>query len=228
MLCILAPSFVKAQNKKATPVRYISHAHGATYQNFPAINGSIAGSGNYKKPNPIIGTLNFGFITERNKSFFKYFLNGGNGFSGNKKTQSTTTKMLGLSVDFGYYVITKKQFAIYPIAGLGYDRYTLVLNKNNSTIPFDSVLQNPVTRQQTSPVKLSNTFLHYRIGAGIKINSVKHPRNSIGFDAGYGSSFTHNDWKINNTQTLAKSPDEKLSKYFAHILISYRLKKNIP
>ena len=224
----MAPLFGTAQRKKSIPIRHITHAHGASYQRFPAISANIVSAANYKKPNPIIGTLHFGLITERDKTIFKYFLNGGNGFSGNKKTQSTATKMIGFSVDFGYYLINQKRFAIYPLAGLGYDRYTLILNRDNSVIPFDSVLQNPATRQRTNPVKLSNTFFHYRIGAGIKFNSVKHPRNSIGFDAGYGSSFKGNDWKINNTQTLAQSPNEKLSKYFALILISYRLKKNMP
>ena len=145
--------------------------------------------------------------------------------SGNKEKKSTTTKFIGGSIDLGYNFLEKNNLSIYPFIGLGIVKYNVLLRKDNSSIPFDSVLQNSIVQQNVVPLTFNNNFLAYKTGIGINLKSAKHPRNSAGLQMGYSGSFNESTWKVNNTQILTNSPKDILSKIFLQINILYQIRK---
>lgn len=98
------------------------------------------------------------------------------------------------------------------MVGLGIENYTLVLNRDNSTVQFDSVLNLSTVRQNVGPLKLANRFITDRLGTGTNISSKKRPRNSFGFQIGYMGSFKDEIWRVNTSQIIANSPKDMLSK----------------
>ena len=222
VLVITSPIFCIAQTKEKPSVkRYFTHTHGISYQKFDNINNRIKMFPQYEQLKNTTGTLQFGLITERNKTIFNYLVTVGSSLSGDNEKRSTATRFTGFAFDLGYYIYKRKRFSVYPMAGLGLENFTLVLNRDNSAVPFDSLLNSTTTRQNVEPLKLANRFITYRLGAGANANSKKYPRNSFGVQVGYIGSFTDKDWRINSTQIIAKSPKDNLSKLYGHLLFRY-------
>lgn len=205
--------------------RFFFHSHGISYQKFENLNNRISLYPQYASLKNTVGTLQFGLITERRKTSIIYSFSTGSSLSGNKETKSSSTKFIGGSVDLAYHMIGRKQISFYPLLGLGYERYSIVLRKDNSMVPFDSVLQNNNVQQNSEPLQFTNAFVVYKMGLGINARSLKHPRNSIGLQGGYIGGFNNRTWRINGTQLLFNSPKDNLSKFFFHIDIRYELLK---
>ena len=224
VLIVLLPSLTKAQTKETPSVkRYFSHTHGISYQKFDNMSNRIKMFPQYAPLKNTTGTIQFGIITERKKTIFNYLLTIGSSLSGDKKKKSTATRFQGFAFDLGYYIYKGNRFSVYPMAGLGIQNYTLVLNRDNTTVPFDSVINSPTVRQNVEPLKLANRFITYRLGAGGNITSKRHPRNSFGLQAGYVGSFNEEEWRVNTTQIIANSPNDYLSQIYVLILLRYEL-----
>lgn len=223
-LVVVLPFVTKAQTKEKPQVkRYFMHSHGISYQKFDMMNNRIKMYPQYEQIKNTTGTLQFGIITEKNKTIFNYLVSLGTSLSGDKEKRSTATRFTGLAFDLGYYLYKGEQFSFYPLVGLGFENFTLILNRDNSAIPFDSVVNSSSTRQVVEPLKLANRFITYRLGMGSNITSKSHPRNSFGLQAGYVGSFKKDDWRINTTQIISNSPKDKLSKVIVQLLFRYKL-----
>lgn len=227
-LCVLIislPLCSIAQTKEEPAVkRYFTHTHGISYQKFDNMNNRIKMFPQYEQLKNTTGTLQLGLITERKKTIFNYLLQVGTSLSGDNKKKSTATRYTGFAFDLGYYIYKGNRFSVYPMAGLGIVNFKLVLNRDNTAVPFDSVINSPTVRQNVEPLKLANRFITYRLGAGGNITSKRHPRNSFGLQAGYVGSFKDEEWRVNTTQILANSPNDKLSQIYVHLLLRYELR----
>ena len=224
-LIFTCPLMSKAQTKEKPIVkRYFTHTHGISYQKFDNMNNRIKMYPQYEQLKNTTGTFQLGLITERNKSVFNYLITVGSSLSGDTKKKSTATRFTGFAFDYGYYIFKDNRVSVYPMIGLGIENYTLVLSRDNNSVPFDSILTSSSVRQSVEPLKLANRFLTYRMGAGTNISSKKRPRNSFGLQVGYVGSFKDEDWKINTTQVIANSPKDKLSKIYGQLLFRYSLK----
>ena len=217
----------QAQTKTKSAVkRYLFHSHGFSFQKFENLNTRIKAFPQYEQLKKTTGTLQFGLFTEYDKIIVGYSGNFGSSLSGDKNKKSSATKFLGGLIDVGYSIFKTERISIFPYAGLGYERFKAVFNKDISAIAFDSVLVSNSVRQNTEQLIFTNAFAVYRVGVGTFVTSKKYPQNSVGLQVGYSGSFGENDWKINNTQTVFNSPKDKLSKISACILIRYELKKH--
>ena len=223
-LIVLLPFLTKAQKKETPPVkRYFTHTHGISYQKFENISNRIKMFPQYEPLKNTTGTLQFGIIAERKKSIFNYLLSVGTSLSGDSRKKSSATRFTGFAFDFGYYIYKGQRFSFYPMAGLGIENFTLVLNRDNTSVAFDSVLNSSTVRQNVEPLKLANRFITYRLGIGSNIISKRHPRNSFGLQAAYVGSFKEEEWRVNTTQILANSPKDNLSQMYVHLLLRYEL-----
>ena len=226
LIIIICPFLLFAQSKENPKVvRYFFHSHGISFQDFKNLNARVRSFPQYADLKRSTGTLEFGLITKRDKTLILYNFIVGSSLSGNKEKKSTATKFLGGSIDLGYNVLEKNNLSIYPFLGLGFVKYSVLLKKDYSSIPFDSLLQNSTVQQNVSPLNFNNNFLAYKTGIGINLKSVKHPRNSAGLQMGYSGSFNKSKWKVNNTQLLDNSPKDLLSKLFFQVNILYQMSK---
>lgn len=225
IFCILFFSaMAQAQTKESDPVtRYFFHSHGISFQKFENLNKRIVSNPQYAPLKNSTGTLQFGLFAERKKLITAYSLNVGSSLSGKKDTKSTATSFLGLSADVGYAIFKTKRVSLYPFAGLGYERYKAVFNRDISALPFDSVLQSNSFQQRAENLVFYNSFIVYRLGGGMIVSSKKHVHNSFGLQVSYTGGFGEQEWRINKTQSLLNSPKDKLAKLSASILFRYQL-----
>ncbi len=205
--------------------RYLYHSHGISFQQFTAINKRIAANPMYQQTKNSTGTLDFGFITNYKKVAISYNLNAGNSLSGNRNKRSTSINFLGGSVDVLFPVYKVKTITVNPFVGLGFEKFKVKLNKDLSTVPFDSLLGSNNNQQLIGNLQFSNAFALYRFGLQVVIQSNKKLKNSVGLQVGYLNSFTKNDWKANDTQSVLNAPKDKLAKLFASIIFRYQLIK---
>ena len=226
LLAAMFPALCMSQKKQKPDVkRYFMHSHGLAFQQFDDLSERVNANPQYTPLKNTTGTLQFGLMTERSKVVLHFSGASGSSFSGSKTRKSTAIRSLSGAVDIGYIILDHKRVTVYPFAGIGYTLFTVVLRKDISSVPFDSVLRSPAVQQSIAPVKLTNSFINWRLGAAINIASVRHPRNSFGIQAGYTGGFNKQEWKINDMQSLLSSPKDGLSQFFVQLLIRYRLQK---
>lgn len=209
-----------AQDEKKTRVPQITHSIGGSFQQFDGLNSRVANFPKYKKLQDHGGTLGLGWIKERNQLLAIGTFTLGSTMSGDRDKKSSTLHYYGLTADIGYDVIKSERVMLYPLAGLGYQRYQAIFYKENSTIDFDDVLQSPVVRNSISSVKFNNSFLVYRLGFGVLLRSPKDPSKSIGIQAGYAGSFKDRAWKSNEDQTLDNAPVDKINQFFVGLVLT--------
>jgi hypothetical protein len=214
-----------AQKSKEIKARYFYHSHGISFQKFDNLNQRIAAFPQFKQPKNSTGILEFGTFAERKRLITGFSINGGSSLTGDREKKSTATSFFGLSTDVGYNVLKGSRVSLYPFAGLGYETYKVKLNRDVSSIPFDSVLLSNTFQQRAENLVFNNSFLLYRLGVGMFVTSKKHTQNSVGLQVGYTGGFTSQEWKINKSQILMNSPADKLSKISVSVLIRYELRR---
>ena len=146
---------------------------------------------------------------------------GGSSMSGDRDKRSSTIRYLGVGAEIGYDFIKSEQIAVYPLAGLGYQKYQARFFKDNSSVNFNDVLQSSAVQNSIKPLELKNGFFNYRLGLGIAARSVKH-QCSIGIQAMYTGSFSDHAWRSNQDQTLANAPEDNLSQIYAGLVFTCR------
>jgi hypothetical protein len=111
---------------------------------------------------------------------------------------------------------------LYPLVGIGLEKYQARFFEDNSEVPFDNVLANPALRNAIRPVDFKNRFFNYRLGAGVQFSSAKHPAHSIGLQAGYTGSFKKNDWRSSDDQALQNAPEDRLSRFHVSLVFGFK------
>ncbi len=88
--CLLISSVasVAQNNKSATYIPRMMHGIGATFQKFDGLNSRIAGFPQYKELREHMGTLQFGWLKERNKVISGLTFTAGSSMSGDRDKKS--------------------------------------------------------------------------------------------------------------------------------------------
>lgn len=207
---------VFSQDKKGfTP--YMMHGIGASFQDFDALNARVGNFSQYKQLKDHMGTLQLGWLKEYNRIISAWAFQLGSSMSGDRDKKSSNVRFFGFSADLGYNVLSSDRIMLYPMVGIGYEKYQARFFKDNSVVDFDDVLESPTVQNNIRPVDFKNSFLTYRAGAGFAIKSAKNPYHAIGLHAGYTGSFRDRKWRSDQNQELMNSPEEGLGRVFVSL-----------
>jgi hypothetical protein len=223
LLFISLSTFAQTDNETTneSPVNQIlTHGVGFSYQEFNGLNGRIANFPQYKKLRNHTGTLQIGLLKERKGLMSGLGFGVGSSMSGDRDKKSSTIRFFGFSADIGYNFSKNQRVMIYPLVGLGVERYQARFFKDNSGVQFNDVLANVGEQNNIRPVDFTNTFFNYRAGFGLILRSARKPTHSIGLQAGYTGSFKDKAWRSQNDQVLANSPEDKLSRFYATLSLN--------
>ena len=208
--------------KKGNYTHMMSHGIGISFQKFDGLNDRIAGLPQYKTLRDYTGTLQLGFLKERNRLISEMGLIAGSSMSGDRDEKSSTIRFLGINVNIGYDVVPNNRIMLYPFVGLGYEMYQARFFKDNSSVAFNDVLQSPTVQNNIRPVDFKNGFFTYRAGFGVLLSSPKNNHGSIGLQAGYTGSFNSRTWRSSHNQSLLNAPEDNLSRFFVALIFSKR------
>lgn len=206
------------ENKSDDFIPQFTHGIGISLQNFDGINDRIAKFPQYKKLSDYTGTIELGMLKEHHRFVSDMNLMVGSSLSNHDK-QGSVIRFLGINMGIGYDLVKAKNILLYPLAGLGLEGYQARFFRDNSSVPFDSLLQLPSTQNNLHSLDFTNLFFSYRLGFGVSLMSDKHPFGSIGLQAVYTGSFGSRSWKSNQEQSLMDAPEDKLSQY--HIALIF-------
>ena len=225
LVLVCAASYSQDNNNKmkmtAEMFPEMSRAAGVSFQKFDGLNSRIANFPQYKEVRNATGVLQLGWFKESHQFISQINLMGGSSMSGDRDKRSSTIRYLGAGAEIGYDVIKDEKIALFPLVGLGYQRYQARFFRDNSSINFNDVLQSPTLQNNLHSLDLTNGFFNYRLGIGIAARSVKHSC-SIGLQAMYTGSFKDRAWRTNQDQTLLNAPVDKLSQIYAGLVFTCR------
>ena len=210
----------KEHDKKDHFLPLITRGLGGSIQQFDALNGRIAGLPQYKELRNYAGTLSLGWFKERNQFISDAGITAGSSMSGDRDKKSSTIRYIGFNANIGYDVLESEKIMLYPLAGIGFQKYQAIFYKDNSGVDFNNVLQSSTVQNSISSVKFNNAFLVYRVGFGVSVKSPKYPSNSIGIQAGYTGSFKKHAWKSNEDQVLRNAPEDRVSQFYVSIVLT--------
>jgi hypothetical protein len=201
------------KDKKDRFMPLITRGIGGSFQKFDGINGRVAGLPQYKQLKDYTATLSLGWIKEYN-----HFITGadamiGSSMSGDRDSKSSTIRYIGAGFYFGYNVLNSNTVMLYPLAGLGFQKYQARFFKDNTAVDFNNVLTSSATQNNIRPVDFKNSFVNYRLGFGLAFKNPKYPSNSIGLQATYTGGFKSHAWRSSDDQTLSNSPEDKLTQF---------------
>ncbi|MEO5890776.1 MAG: hypothetical protein ABIQ31_11010 [Ferruginibacter sp.] len=222
LLLILATGLTCAaqheKNDKFIPM--VSHSIGASFQKFDGLNSRVAGLPQYKQLKEHAATLGLGWLKERNRIISGGGVTIGSSMSGDRDEKSSTIRYFGLNADIGYDLLKSEKVMLYPLAGLGFQKYQAIFYKDNSAVDFDDVLESPTIQNNISSVRFNNSFFVYRVGIGFSVKSPKYPANSVGIQAGYSGSFKKNEWRSNENQALGNAPRDRIGQFFIGLVFT--------
>jgi len=202
------------QDRKSNFIPQMFHGIGGSFQEFDGLNSRIANFPQYKALRDHMGTLQLGWFKERNRLISGLAFTAGSSMSGDRDKKSSTLRFIGFSADIGYNILNSERMMLYPLAGLGYERYQARFFKDNSNVDFNTILQSAEIQNRLEPVDFKNSFLTYRLGAGFSIKAPKNPSHSIGLQAGYIGSFKDHAWRSNENQELMNAPEDGVGRIF--------------
>lgn len=220
LVCLFAiSSIVNAQDSRKTGfMPYMMHGIGASFQEFDGLNDRVGAFPQYKELRNNMGTLQLGWLKERNRIISAGSFMLGSSMSGDRDERSSTIRFFGFSADLGYNVLNSERLMLYPMLGLGYEKYQAKFFKDNSGVDFNDVLESPAVQNSLRPVDFKNSFLTYRAGAGVSLKSPKNPGHSIGLHAGYVGSFKDQSWRTNENQELMNSPEDGIGRIYVSLV----------
>ena len=194
---------------------------GGSFQKFDNLNSRVANFPQYKQLPSAMGTIELGWLKEHHRFISGAGIFIGSSMSGNRNEKSSSLRSMGVHAEIGYNLLDSKKVILYPLAGIGYEKYQAKFFIDNSAVDFNNVLQSPAVQNSIDPVSFRNSFFTYRLGMGISFRSPKYPSNSIGLQAGYVGSFSSNSWKSNDGQDLMNAPSDKLSKIYVGLVLTF-------
>ena len=191
---------------------------GISFQKFEGLNSRIANFSQFKPLREYGGTLQLGFLKEHKRVISDMGIIAGSSMSGDRDKKSSTIRFIGANAGIGYDVLKSDKVMLYPLAGLGFEKYQALFFKDNSGVAFNDVLQTPSIKNTIQPVDFKNSFFNYRLGVGLMVKGNSTSRCSIGLQAGYTGSFKSHQWRSSDNQVLANAPSDNLSRFFVGIV----------
>ena len=208
---------ISQETRKSGFKPYMMHGFGASFQEFEALDARIANFPQYKDLRTVSPTLQLGWLKERNNLISTCALHLGSTMSGDRDEKSSTLRFYGVSADIGYDVVPGEKIMLYPMVGVGYERYQAKFFKDNTGVDFDDVLESPTIQNSIKPVSLKNSFFAYRAGLGFALKSPKNMNHAIGLRAGYIGSFKDKSWRSNDDQELMNAPEDGLGRIYVSL-----------
>jgi len=209
-----------SKEKMAEHLPSLTRTLGVSFQEFNGLNSRVAGIPQYEQLKNYAYTIGLGWFKERNRLISDAGITLGSSLSRKRDEKSSTIRYASFNANIGYDVLANENITLYPLVGLGFQRYQAIFFRDNSNIDFDDVIESPGLQQAISPVKFNNGFFVYRAGAGVLFKSPKHPSSSIGLQAGYTGSFRKNAWRTKDGQALANSPEDRISQFYINLVIT--------
>lgn len=214
-----------AQTKSDATRIFFNYGFGYHHQSFDGLKSRLLNRSEYQKPGSSMFSFNAGWNIERKHFLFDLNFVFANSFTGDADKRSSSLGLFGTGLHLGYNFCNSQRLRIYPFAGLSYNTYVAKLNKDVSSIPFDSVLQSNAVQQRTEPLDFTNGFLCYQAGIGIDLMKLKgNYLRSIGIRASYSGGFSNETWRINETQLLQNGPVDKVSQF--NVSLQFGLGRN--
>lgn len=192
---------------------------GISFQKFDGLNNRIAGFPQYDPVKNHIWTISAGSMHNIKNFITHSTFTAGSSLSGNPDRQSSTVRVLGAGLDFGYDVIPAETFMVYPLVGVGAETYHAIFFKDVSGVDFDDVANSPAMQNSIRKTKFTNTFITYRLGLGVALKSPKG-MGTIGLQGGYAGSFADKHWRSAEYQSLNGSPKDGLQRYSVSLILS--------
>lgn len=165
-----------------------------------------------------MGTLQLGWLKEHNKVISQFGFLAGSSMSGDRDERSSTVRFLGIGADMGYNVLNSQFVMVYPMVGLGYEKYQAKFFRDNTGVDFNNVLESPTVQNNLEPLAMKNSFVTYRAGVGFALKSPKNPARSIGLQAGYVGSFKDHEWRSKSNQKLNNSPEDGIGRIYVSLV----------
>lgn len=200
--------------KRSSFIPHMVHGIGVTFHEFDGLNSRVASFPQYKELRDQMGTLQLGWLKEHKRFLSGVSFSAGSSMSGDRDKRSSTTRFLGVGADVGYNLLNNQRIMVYPLVGIGYEKYQARFFRDNSTVNFNSVLESPTVQSNIGPVDFKNSFLTYRLAAGVALKSPRKPSHSIGLQAGYIASFRDHEWRSSHDQELMNAPEDGLGRFF--------------
>jgi hypothetical protein len=220
LLTTLAIACQAQEYKKKDFMPAITRSIGGAFQQFDGLNSRVSNLPQYEQLKDYSATLGLGWFKERNQFISNMGISIGSTMSGHRDEKSSTVRFINVNADIGYDVLKNDKVTLYPLAGLGFQKYQAIFYKDNSNVDFDDVLESPAVQNSIEPVKFKNGFFVYRAGFGVSLKSPKYPSSSIGLQAGYTGSFRKNEWRSNEDQVLDNSPQDRISQFFVSLVLT--------
>ncbi|MEO6670652.1 MAG: hypothetical protein ABIN36_14310 [Ferruginibacter sp.] len=220
LACLSITANAQPNPKKDYDPPMLMRGIGVSFQKFDGLNSRLANRPEYKQLRDYAGTLDLGFMKVHNRFISQIDLSVGSGMSGDRDRRSSTIRYMGAGLDFGYDLIPSEKILLYPLVGLGGQRYQARFYKDNSATPFDVVLVSSAVQNDIRPVDFLNSFFTYRLGLGFAVRAPKDPSCLLGIQAGYTGSFKDRSWKSSDNQSLAGAPVDGISQFHVSLIMS--------
>jgi hypothetical protein len=223
-LCLFAisSSVIAQETKKSGFQPYMMHGVGATFQEFEGLNSRIADFPQYKELKDHMATLQLGWLKEHDRVISAFSLLAGSSMSADKDERSSTIRFLGVGADLGYNVLKSARIKLYPMVGIGFEKYQAKFFKDNSAVDFNDVLESAAVQNNLRPGEFKNSFVTYRAGAGLSFTCPKMPAHSVGLQAGYVGSFKDHAWRSEYNQDVKNAPEDGIGRVFVSVVFLTR------
>ncbi len=229
MVCCVVTLSATAQEKpaKANPwgkmknyKPIMTKSIGVSFQDFNGLNSRIAGFPQYEQLKGHMYTISLGSMHNMKNFITQFNINGGSSLSGDPDEKSSAIRMMGLSFDLGYDVIPTERVMVYPMVGLGVEKYSALFYKDVNSVNFNDVINFPTTQNNIRSLKFKNTFMNYRLGLGIGFKA-PDGNHSIGLQGMYIGSFKDNKaWRSAEEQSLTGAPIDDLQRISVSLVIT--------
>ena len=223
-LCLFAisSSVIAQETKKSGFQPYMMHGVGASFQEFEGLNSRIADFPQYKELKEHMATLQLGWLKEHHRVISAFSLLAGSSMSADKDERSSTIRFLGVGADLGYNVLNSARIKLYPMVGIGFEKYQAKFFKDNTAVDFNDVLESASVQNSLRPGEFKNSFVTYRAGAGFSFTCPKMPAHSIGVQAGYVGSFKDHAWRSEYNQDVKNAPEDGIGRIFVGVVFLTR------
>src|SRR5882724_11969180 len=139
-LLVISLPVVAQEHKNDDFIPQFTHGIGISMQKFDGLNDRIAKFPQFKKLNDYTATLELGMLKEQHRVVSDMNLMIGSSISGHNK-KGSVVRFAGINMGIGYDLLKNKNILLYPLAGLGFEAFQAKFYKDNSSVPFDSLLQ---------------------------------------------------------------------------------------
>ncbi len=219
-ICSLVATAQDLKTKDTT--RYYDHsAFSIVYQNqaFNHLNARLQKYYPKSIPQNTFG-IAMGGKTAANQFLFQGDVSMSFGINSERGKGNTNVYFVGLNLEGGIFLTRPGAVRIYPFAGFGLDVAGVSAKQRTDNVNFDSVLSNPITRENTRPINLGTFFVSWKSGIAIDFGNPKKPDHpySFGLRVGYKQSFNNGRWILEGDNNFANVPSDRLKQWSAGIV----------